>query len=164
MALVDGNGAPLGPDALLQAAQRYGADEILVGRGPDAGAEAPLQWTLYTHAQNSSWNGTLAAAVDHTVDLLVPQQATSLAETEGETQVQIDGVNSLSAYANVERLLQSVPGVRRANVAAAATGSVTFAVTVRGGAAGLEQALSGVAHLQRVTGGSALIYRYQPQG
>lgn len=164
MAVVDANGAPLGADALLQAAQRYGADEILVGRGPDAGAEAPLQWTLYTHAQNSNWNGTLAAAIDHTVDLLVPQQATSLAETEGEAQVQIDGVSSLGAYANVERLLQSVPGVRRANVAGAAASSVTFAVTVRGGAAGLEQALSGTAHLQRVSGGSALIYRYQPQG
>jgi hypothetical protein len=164
MAVVDANGAPLGADALLQAAQRYGADEILVGRGPDAGAEAPLQWTLYTHAQNSNWNGTLAAAIDHTVDLLVPRQATSLAETEGEAQVQIDGVNSLGAYANVERLLQSVPGVRRANVAGAAPGSVSFAVTVRGGAAGLEQALSGTAHLQRVNGGSGLIYRYQPQG
>ena len=74
-------------------------------------------------------------------------------------------MSSLADYANVERLLQSVPGVRRANVAGAAAGSVTFAVTVRGGAAGLEQALTGSAHLVRVRGAHAqLVYRYQPAG
>ena len=147
--LVDAAGNPLGADALLQAAQRYGGDEILVGRGEDAGPDSALQWTLYTRARSESWSGPLAAGIDHTVDLLVPQQGSSLAQAESEARVQIDGVNSLADYAAVERLLQSHPGVRRANIAAADRGSVTFDVTVRGGAAGLEQALAGSARLVR---------------
>jgi hypothetical protein len=53
--------------------------------------------------------------------------------------------------------------VRHASIAAAEPGSVTFLVTVRGGAAGLEQALGGTAHLVRASG-AKLAYRYQPQG
>jgi len=166
LTLVDGAGNPLSAEALLQAAQRFGGDEILVGRGSaDAPADAPLQWTLYTHSLNSSWNGPLGSAIDHTVDLLVPQQGTTLAETEAEARLEVDGVDSLAAYAAVERLLQSVPGVRRASIAAAEPGSVTFEVTVRGGAAGLEQGLTGASQLVRGgASGSQLIYRYQPRG
>jgi hypothetical protein len=163
--LTDSAGNPLGAEALLQAAQRYGGDEILVGRGADAGPDTPLQWTLYTRALNRSWSGPLAAAIDHTVDVLVPQPATSLADADATARVQIEGVNSLIAYAAVERLLQSTPGVRRANIAAAEAGSVTFEVTARGGAAGLGQALAGQTRLVPTSGpGGFVVYRYQPQG
>jgi uncharacterized protein len=165
LSVVDSAGNLLGAEALLQAAQRYGGDEILVGHGEDAGADAPLQWSLYTHARSESWNGPLAAGIDHSVDLLVPQQATSLAQAESSTRVQIEGVSSLSDYAAVERLLQGIAGVRRANIAAADAASVTFEVTVRGGAAGLEQDLAGSTRLVRDGGASAeMVYRYQPQG
>jgi uncharacterized protein len=165
LAVVDGAGNPLSSDALLGVAQRYGADEILVGRGGEAAVDAPLQWSLYTQSQSATWSGALAAGIEHTVDLLVPQQASSLAQVEGPARVRIEGVGTLSAYAAVARLLQSVPGVRRANIAAAEGDSVTFDVEVRGGAAGIEQALSGTAHLARAAGsGSQLVYRYQPQG
>jgi len=163
--LTDGAGNALGADALLQSAQRYGGDEILVGRGADAGPEVPLQWTLYTHALSRSWGGPLAAAIDHTVDVLVPQPAASLADADAPARVQVSGVNSLTAYAAIERLLQSTPGVRRANIAAADADSVTFEVTARGGAAGVGQALAGSARLTRVGGsGDSVVYRYQPQG
>ncbi|HEY6824028.1 MAG TPA: DUF2066 domain-containing protein [Steroidobacteraceae bacterium] len=163
--LTDGAGNALGADALLQSAQRYGGDQILVGRGADAGPEAPLQWTLYTRASTTSWSGPLAAGVEHTVDVLVPQPATSLAEADAPARVQIEGVNTLLGYATVERLLQSTPGVRRANIAAADAASVTFDVIARGGAAGLGQALAGSTRLVRVGGGGdPVVYRYQPQG
>src|SRR5262245_34566231 len=163
--LTDSAGAPLGADALLQSAQRFGGDQVLVGRGADAGADTPLQWTLYTRAMNRSWSGPPAAAIDHTMDVLVPQSGTSLADADATTRVQIEGVNSLAAYAAVERLLQSTPGVRRANIAAADAGSVTFEVTARGGAAGLGQALAGSTRLVPAAGaGGAVAYRYQPQG
>jgi hypothetical protein len=163
--LVDSAGSALGPEALLQAAQRYGGDQILVGRGDDTGPTAPLQWSLYTRAVSATWTGPLAAGIDHTVDLLVPQQGTSLAEADAQVRVQIDGVNSLAAYAAVERLLQSVPGVRRANIVAAEGGSVTFDVTARGGAAGIEQELAGSPRLLRTAGsGERVVFRYQPPG
>jgi hypothetical protein len=80
-------------------------------------------------------------------------------------RLRIEGVTSLTDYANVERLLQSVPGVRRANIAAADPGSGTFEVLVRGGAAALEQGLAGSTRLVRAgAAGAAAAYRYQPQG
>jgi hypothetical protein len=165
LTVVDGSGNLLGADALLQAAQRFGGDQILIGRGEDSGPDSALQWSLFTRVRSDSWSGPLAAGIEHTVDLLAPLQGTSLAEVESEAQVRVDGVNSLTDYANVERLLQSAPGVRRANVAAADGSSVTFEVTVRGGAAGLEQSLGGSRRLVRTGGTSAWAeYRYQPQG
>jgi hypothetical protein len=165
LTVVDGAGNLLAADALLQAAQRYGGDEILIGRGEDAGADASLQWSLYTHGRSESWSGPLASGIDHSVDLLVPPPATSLAQAESEARVQIDGVGSLADYAAVARLLQSLPGVRRANIAVADRGRVIFDVTVRGGAAQLEQALAGSSRLVPGGGsGDRLSYRYKPRG
>jgi uncharacterized protein len=162
--LTDGAGNPLPPDALLQAAQRFGADELLIGRGGET-PDSALQWSLYATSQNASWSGPLATGIDHTVDLLVPQQAASLSEADAATQIEIDGVGSLTAYAGVERLLESLPGVRHANISAADGNSVTFEVMVRGGAAGLAQDLAGSTRLVRTGGeGGRALYRYQPQG
>jgi uncharacterized protein len=165
LTLTDANGNPLGTDALLQAAQRYGGDQLLIGRGEDAGPDTQLQWSLYTPAMSASWNGAMGAGIEHTVDLLVPQQGAAVAQAEGNASVEIVGVDSLAAYAEVQRLLESVPGVRRANIAAADGGSVTFDVTARGGAAGLAQELNGSARLVRSGGTETrMVYRYQPHG
>src|SRR5215469_18934042 len=165
LSLTDSGGNPLGPEALLAAAQRYGGDQILIGHGEDAGPQSPLQWNLYTHSINATWTGPLANGIEHTVDVLVPQQGTSLAEVDADAHLQIDGVTSLDAYAEVQRLLQSIPGVRHANIAAADSGSVTFDVTARGGAAGIERELNGSPRLVHTGGtGDRVIYRYQPQG
>jgi len=161
MALADSAGKPLAPEALLESAQRYGADALLVGRGEGA-ADAPLQWTLYARAASESWSGPLAAGIDHTVDQLVPPAgASQLAESDA--RVEIDNVRSLTDYAMVTRLLQATPGVRRASLVGADPARVQFLVTVRGGAAGLEQALTGQTHLTH--SGSAdgrTLLHYQP--
>ena len=165
LTVVDGAGNLLSADALLQAAQRFGGDQVLIGRGEDGGADSQLQWSLFTRVRSDSWSGPLASGIDHAVDLLVPTQGSSLAEVESEAQVHVDGVSTLTDYASVERLLQSTPGVRRANIAAADGDSVTFEVTVRGGAAGLEQTLGSSRHLVHTGGASSSVgYRYQPQG
>ena len=165
LTVVDADGNLLTAAALLQSAQRYGGDEILVGRGDGAAPDSELQWTLYSRSASESWNGPLAAGIDHTVDLLAPQQGTSLAQAEVETRVRIEGVRGLIDYAAIQRLLQGVAGVRRANIAAAEANSVAFDVTVRGGAAGLDQGLSGSTRLVRAgSTGATPVYRYQPQG
>ena len=165
LTVVDGGGNALGAEALLQSAQRYGADEVLVGRADAAGlAAGQLQWTLYTRAQSESWSGPLRAGIDHTVDLLAPPPGAA-GQPEAAARVRIEGVAGLAGYAAVERLLQSIPGVRRADVAEADAGSVTFEVDMRGGSAALERELSGSTHLVRSGSGIApLVYRYQPRG
>ncbi|MGH8323682.1 MAG: DUF2066 domain-containing protein, partial [Steroidobacteraceae bacterium] len=47
LAIVDANGAELGRDALLATAQRYGGDEVLVGRADTGAPAGQYQWTLY---------------------------------------------------------------------------------------------------------------------
>jgi hypothetical protein len=161
--LADAAGKPLAGEQLLEAAQRYGGDEILVGRGEGSAPDASLQWTLYVRGSSESWSGPLAAGVDRTVDYLVPQAAGTLSQAESEARVEVDGVRTLTDYATVTRLLQATPGVRRSNLLGADAGSVTFAVLVRGGAPGLEQALAGQPHLAR--GGSSegrTLFHYQP--
>jgi hypothetical protein len=163
--LTDANGAPLSTAALMEAVQRFGGDQLLIGRGAATGADTPLLWTLYRGANTDTWSGPLAAGVDHTVDLLVPQPGGALAQAESAARVEIVGVTSLADYANVTRLLQSTPGVRHANLVGAEGTSVLFEVMVRGGDAGLDQALAGQPRLARGNpAGGHSVYRYQPQG
>ena len=163
LSIMDANGAELGHDALLATAQRYGGDEILVGRS-DAGAPAgQYQWTLNTGFSSQSWSGPLAAGIDGTVDQLAPAQGASLAQTEAKVQVEVSGVGTLADYANVQRILESVPGVRGANIDRAGGNSVTFDITARGGSEALDHALAGSAHLARAeTSNARLQYQYRP--
>jgi hypothetical protein len=166
LTVVDGSGNTLSGEALLESAQRYGGDQVLVGRADAAGVAAgQLQWTLYGRAQSESWTGPLSAGIDHAVDLLAPPPGAAASQAEAVTRVRIEGVAGLSDYAAVERLLQSISGVRRADVAEVDSGNVTFEVESRGGSAALERELAGSTRMVRSTAGSApLVYRYQPQG
>ena len=164
--LADAGGNALGADALLQSAQRYGGDQVLVGRADAAGlAPGQLQWTLYTRAETQSWPGPLAAGIDRTVDVLAPPPGAAGSDAQSVARVRIEGVTALGDYASVERLLQSIPGVRRADVAELDSTSVTFEVELRGGAAALERDLTASPRMARVAPGSPrLVYRYQPPG
>ncbi len=154
LTLVDGAGAPLDRDALLESVQRYAADQLLVGRGDGN----TVQWTLYTHATSQAWQGSLAAGIDHVVDELVPKPAGLAAEPESTTRVRIAGVHTLTDYAAVTRLLQATPGLRRVAVSAVDGDSASFTASVHGGAAGLEPLLAGQARFVRTASG---VYRYQ---
>ena len=163
LAIVDANGAELGREALLAMAHRYGGDEMLIGRSDTGAPTGQWQWTLYTGFSSESWSGPLAAGIDNTVDLLVPAQGGSLAQAEAKVSVEVDGVGSLTDYANVQRMLESVPGVRGANIARAAGNTITFDVTARGGSDALDRALAGSAHLVRAgTANAHLLYQYNP--
>ena len=163
MAISDAAGKPLSAEQLMAAAQRFGADQVLVGRGEPQAPEAALQWTLYARGPSESWSGPLAAGIDHTVDHLVPLQAGTAAQPESEARIEIEGVRTLTDYATVTRLLQASAGVRKVNLVAAEPASLTFALTVPGGAAGLEQALAGQAHLAHTgTAAGRALFHYQP--
>jgi hypothetical protein len=118
---------------------------------------------LHTNFSSESWSGPLSAGVDGTVDTLASPQGGSLAQTEANARVEIDGVAALADYAAVERLLESLPGVRRANVAQANGSVITFDVLVRGGAEAVDRGLSGAAHLAKSEEANArLVYQYRP--
>lgn len=160
---LDSAGNDLGRDALMQMAQRYGGDAVLVGRGDAGTANGQWQWTLHTHFSSESWSGPLVAGIDGAVDSLASPQGASLAQTEASARVEIDGVTALADYATVQRMLESVPGVRHASVSGANGSSVSFEVLVRGGGDAINRALTGSAHLVRSDPSSGrLLYQYRP--
>jgi Uncharacterized protein conserved in bacteria (DUF2066) len=142
---------------------------------PAAATSAPppgasdWQWTLYTDFTSQSWSGALTAGIEDTVDLLAPAAGAAAANAPGETQVEIEGVTSLADYANIELMLGAVPGVSRADVKQVSGDSVLFDMTVRGGGAAVDRALSSSPSFTRVgpaaqgSGMSAapLVYRYR---
>src|SRR6266702_873505 len=156
---VDAAGNDLSREALMQMAQRYGGDAVLVWRGDTAN----LRWTLHTGFSSESWSGPLAAGINGAVDTMAPAQGGSLAQTEASARVEIDGITTLTDYASVERMLESIPGVRRANVSAASGNAVMFDVVARGGGDAISHALAGSTHLVRSDASSArLAYQYRP--
>jgi uncharacterized protein len=163
LSIVDADGNALGRDALLATARRYGGDEVLIGRTDTGASGGQWQWTLYTNFSSESWSGPLTAGIDGTVDLLAPPQGASLAQTEAKVLLEVDGVGNLTDYANVQRMLEAVPGVRGASISQASGSKVTFDITARGGSEALDRALAGSARLVRSGEGNArLLYQYHP--
>ena len=160
---VDASGNDLSREALMQMAQRYGGDAVLVGRSNAGNANGQLQWTLYTNFSSESWSGPLSAGINGAVDNLAPAQGGSLSQIEATARVEVNGVVNLTDYANVQRLLESAPGVRRVNVSAASGNVAMFDVVARGGGDALSHALTGTSHLAQQEASSArLAYQYRP--
>lgn len=132
-------------------------------------ASADWQWTLYTNFAMQSWNGSLTAGIDNTVDMLAPPAGLASSNTPMRTRVKIEGVSSLADYANIELMLGAVPGVSAASVSQVSGDSVVFDLTVRGGDAALARALAGSASFTRAgpaaqggrTAGAPLVFRYR---
>ena len=159
---LDASGNELGQTAMMQLGQKYGGDAVLVGRSDQASPSAQWAWTLFTPFTTESWSGPLAAGIDGAVDRFVAPQEGSLAQTEAAAQVQIDGVERLDDYASVQRLLESVPGVRKVDVVTASGSQVVFEVLVRGGGQALGHALDGAQHLVKTeVSGARLAYQYR---
>jgi len=137
---------------------------------PRPGSMGAWQWTLYTDFTTQTWSGPMTAGIDDTVDLLAPPAGAAAASAPGETEVEIDGVTTLADYGNIELMLGAVPGVSRADVIQVSGNSVLFELTVRGGGAAVDRALSSSPSFTRVgpgsQGGAAsaapLVYRYRP--
>jgi hypothetical protein len=161
--VVDASGRDVAPDALLAAAQRAGAEALLVGRSDGAGSQ--YRWTLYTSLSSPTWSGTLTAGIDGAVETLAPPLNAQVAQgSEGDTRVEVHGVNGLADFASVERLLQGIPGVRHARLAEAQGTQATFDLAMRGGAEALDRALAASPRLARAPGaaGGSLVYQYHP--
>jgi hypothetical protein len=160
---VDSAGNDLSREAFMQMAQRYGGDAVLVGRGDAGSANGQLQWTLHTNFSSESWSGPLAAGINGAVDTMASVQGGTLAQTEAGARIEVEGVTTLTDYANVERMLESVSGVRRVNIGSATGNVVTFDIVARGGGDAISHALAGSTRLVRSDASSPrLAYQYRP--
>ncbi len=153
----------IAPDAALSAAQRLGADAVIVGYGdavPDGG---PWRWVLTAPGGISqSWSGSLEDAVNGSADLFARNAQAFAALPETTLLVEVEGVPSLKEYARVSDALGTAAGVRSVQLSEAASTRVTFNVVTRGGADALATSLG--ASFERIDpkAGGTIAFRFHP--
>ena len=151
-------------DAALSAAQRLGADAVLIGYGDAVPTGGAWRWVLTAPGVNESWSGALDEGVHAAADVFARNDAVSAALPELLILVEIDGVPGLRDYVRVSEMLAEAGGVRSVQLAEAVGSRATFSVLARGGTDALLNSLGTNAHLTRIDpkAGGNLAFRLNP--
>jgi hypothetical protein len=157
--------SPVGSSQLLQLVRRYGADAILIGRAVRTTADVSGRWSLQAESTTVDVTGGLSAGIDATADMFAKLYAVS-GSALSEVVVEISGVQTLKAYAEMLNSLESLTVVRTVAVERVAGDTVRFRLAVRGDSQTLRRALALNRRLASDTAaGTAddhLSFRYQP--
>jgi hypothetical protein len=153
----------IAPDAALAAAQRLGADAVVIGYGDAVPTGGAWRWVMCATGINETWNGSLDEAVNGSTDLFVRNAQAFAVLPEATFLVEVEGVPSLREYARVTDQLGASAGVRSVLLAEAAGSRATFTVVARGGADSLQGALATNTSFERIDpqAGGALAYRFR---
>jgi hypothetical protein len=151
-------------DAALAAAQRLGADAVVIGYGDMATDGGPWRWNLSAPGITESWSGTLDDGVNAATDIFARNAQAFATLAESSLLVEIDNVATLRDYARVSDILGAAGGVRSVQLAEAAGARATFAVVTRGGAEALQGSLATNANFERIepSAGGAIAFRFRP--
>lgn len=151
-------------DAALAAAQRLGADAVMVGYGDAVTDGGPWRWNLSGAGISENWTGSLEDAVNGAADLFARSAQAFAAMPESSILVSVDGVPTLRDYAKVTDILGTAGGVRSVMLAEVVGTRTTFSVTTRGGADSLQNSLAGNTSLEHAdpVAGTNLAFRYHP--
>lgn len=151
-------------DVAYAAAQRLGADAVMIGYGDAVTGGGAWHWSLTAPGISESWNGTLDDGVNGATDLFVRNAQAFAALPETSLLVEVEGVPTLKEYAHVAEILGSAGGVRSVQLAEAAGTHATFAVVSRGGGDALQSALAADGSFERIdpTAGGSVAFRYHP--
>ena len=137
-------------EAALAAAQRRGAEGVLVGYGdavPNGGA---WRWTLNASGISESWSGTLEEGLHGAADVFARNAVMYAAQPELTILVEVEGVPTLREYARAAEMLGEAAAVRSVQLAEAAGSRATFSVVTRGGSEALLATLSANTRFERV--------------
>ena len=141
-------------DQLLASAARYGADSVLVGRiRPDSMLEH--RWTWYHLGQRRDWSGDASLAINMLGDSLANQYAVGGDTAIDTIRLTISVTSSVLAYGEIQNYMENLRGIDKLAVKSASADSITYEVTVQGGAERLGRALELSGLLDRVTSTSA---------
>jgi hypothetical protein len=152
------------PDAALAAAQRLGADAVIIGYGDMATDGGPWRWNLSAPGINETWSGPLEDSVNGAADIFARNAQAFATLPEASLLVEVENVPTLRDYVRVTEILAALGGVRSVQLAEAATTRATFAVVTRGGADALQTAMAANANFERLepSAGGALAFRFRP--
>jgi uncharacterized protein len=147
---------------LLQTAQRYGADAVLLGRSRGG----VVQWTLLSRDGAAQATGGVEDGVHLTADTFARVFAAS-ATSLGSVVVEVGGIANLDAYAATLNYLEAMTLVRGVALEQVTGEKMRFRLAVRGDAATLRRAIALDRRLvptDTADGAAAdrLAFRYQP--
>ncbi len=152
-------------DAALAAAQRLGADAVIVGYGDAVPTGGVWRWTFAAPGMSeSTWNGALEEGVNGAADIFARNAQAFAALPEISILVEIEGVAGLKEYARAAEALGAAGGVRSVSLAEAAGTRATFAVRTRGGADALQGSLAVNPSFERIDpkAGGTIAFRFRP--
>jgi uncharacterized protein len=149
---------------LLQAAERYGADAVLLGRSRGG----TVQWTLISKDGAAQASGGVDDGVHLAADTFARVFAAS-ASSLGSVVVEVGGISNLDAYAATLNYLEGMTLVRGVALEQVSGEKMRFRLAVRGDAATLRRAIAldhRLVPLEAPAGssdaGDRLAFRYQP--
>jgi len=136
-------------DRIRQASLRYKADAILVGRIVPTASQFTASWQWISPDQTQGWQtpagDEVLVAVDG-VEIIADRFAARYAIAPGAAdqdgvELQVDGIDSLDAYAKVLSYLGTLTPVRAVRVERVAGGSVFYSLDIHGSLDNLGSAL-----------------------
>ena len=149
---------------LLQTAERYGADAVLLGRSRGG----VVQWTLVSRDGAAQASGGIEDGVHLAADTFARVFAAS-ASSLGSVIVEVGGISNLDAYAATLNYLEGMTLVRGVALEQVTGEKMRFRLAVRGDAATLRRAIAldhRLVPLDAPDGstdaGDRLAFRYQP--
>ena len=148
--------------ALVDAARRYGADGVLIGRARQTAAGTfEVEWNFSSSGAAANVAGELEAGPELAADRYANVYASQGAAQRTEQIVTVTGIASLEAYASAMRTLAKLAPVRGVSVDEVTMDGVSFRVNVRGDPDALNQAIMRDGRLAPVDAGR-LIYALSP--
>jgi uncharacterized protein len=149
------------PDAALQAAQRMGAEGVLIGYGDAVANGGTWRWSLNAGGVSESWNGTLEEGVHGAADVFARNAVAYAALPELVVLVEVEGVPGLRDYARAAEILGEIPAARSVQLTEAAGSRATFSVATRGGAEALMSSLGNNPRVERMdpSAGGTIAFR-----
>jgi len=129
-------------EPLVNAARRYGADGVLIGRAvATAAGQHNVEWTFSSAGLSAQTRGDLESGPELAADRYASAYASRNAGQRIEQLVTVTGIDTLEAYAAALRALGRLPLVRGVAVDEVAPDAVSFALTVRGDPDALRHAI-----------------------
>ena len=155
-------------DEIQTASERYNPQAVLIGRlNHSASGGWVARWDIPNGGEAGSWTGNgeqLGAVLQAGIDTLSGHLASRLAVTApgadtGVTNVTVEGVNTLTAFARVDDYLSSLTTIRRLQLERVDASSLQYALQLNGTLDGLTQTIAIGTVLEPSPGGAPGAYR-----
>ena len=127
-------------DRVLAASERYDVNSVLIGRVRASGS-SQNRWSYHFGSDQRAWSGEPEVVISRISDLLAAEFAIGGNEPVRTVQLNVSGVTSVEAYAEVQSMLAEMNVIDNFAITEVAGDRISFRVNAHGGASRLARAL-----------------------